>query len=119
MDSAPQRGSFGLEAVSVAFGPHRVLSELSLQVDAGEVVAVVGPSGAGKTTLLHLLNGMIAPVSGTVRVGELDLATIAPRDLRQLRARIGFVHQKHNLIPNLRVVQNVVAGKLGQRGFLE
>jgi len=86
-------------------------------VEAGEAVAIVGPSGAGKTTLLGLLGGTVRPSLGEVLGDGVDLARLTARELRRARARTGFVHQNHSLVPNLRVSQNVVAGKLGRRGL--
>jgi phosphonate transport system ATP-binding protein len=77
----------------------------------------VGPSGAGKTTLLRLLNGTATASTGTVLVDGQDLSVLHVRALRRVRSRVGFVHQDHSLVPNLRVSQNVVAGKLGERGL--
>jgi phosphonate transport system ATP-binding protein len=81
-------------------------------------VAFVGPSGAGKTTLLRLLNGTVRPSAGTVAVDGRPLAALPPAELRRLRARIGFVHQDFGLVPNLRVLHNVLAGRLGAQSFL-
>lgn len=114
-------GAFGfeLEAVSVSYGTRAVLGAVDLVVAPGELVALVGPSGAGKTTLLRLLNATVRPTAGRVRAGERDLAELAPGELRELRSRIGFVHQDHALVPNLRVSQNVVSGRIGRMGFFE
>ena len=80
-------------------------------------MAIVGPSGAGKTTLLRLLNGTLRPSSGRVLANGVDLSLLSTRELRAHRARVGFVHQDHSLVPNLRVSQNVISGKLGRLGF--
>ena len=117
MNGAPHPGCFRLADVSVEIDSRLILSDVEFSVEAGEAVAIVGPSGAGKTTLLRLLNGMVFPSRGLVNSSGLDLNSATSRQLRRLRSTIGFVHQDHNLIPNLRVIQNVVAGKLGQRGF--
>ncbi len=95
-----------------------VLEEIDVEIAPGEVLAIVGPSGAGKTTFLRLLNGTVQPSSGSVHVDGVDLASLSQRELRSVRAGIGFVHQDHCLVPNLRVSQNVVSGKLGRRGLL-
>jgi phosphonate transport system ATP-binding protein len=118
MTTQAPAGSFRLRGVSVDFDGTRVVDDVSFAIDPGERVTVVGPSGAGKTTLLRLMNGTVFPTEGSVEVGGMDLASLAPRALRAVRAKIGFVHQDHCLVPNLRVSQNVAAGKLGQRGFL-
>ena len=96
----------------------RALAAVDLQVDPGEAVAIVGPSGAGKTTLLRLLNGSTRPTSGTVAVGGERLSEMSTRRLREVRASIGFVHQDLRLVPNLRVLQNVMAGQLGRLSTL-
>ncbi|PCJ55665.1 MAG: ABC transporter ATP-binding protein [Planctomycetota bacterium] len=109
--------AFRLSGVDVELGGHPVLQDLSLEIGAGEHVALVGPSGAGKTTLLRAFTGVIGPRKGNVEVGGVRLDQLKPEALRSLRSKIGFVHQDHSLVPNLRVSQNVVAGRLGQRGF--
>ncbi|SDL75998.1 ABC transporter ATP-binding protein [Nonomuraea jiangxiensis] len=83
------------------------LKGVSLEVDAGELVAVMGPSGSGKSTLLNLAGGLDRPTSGTVHIGEHDLATT--RDLAALRRReVGYVFQDLNLITSLTAVENVM-----------
>ena len=109
--------AFEVREASVAIDGNDVLAGIDLTVDPGEAVAIVGPSGAGKTTLLRLLNGTATATSGTVRVNGQDLRSLPARALRRVRSRVGFVHQDHSLVPNLRVSQNVVAGKLGERGL--
>ena len=109
--------AFRLSGVDVQLGGKPVLQDLSLAIEAGEHVALVGPSGAGKTTLLRAFTGVIAPKNGHVEVEGVRLDQLKPEELRSLRSRVGFVHQDHSLVPNLRVSQNVVAGRLGQRSF--
>lgn len=92
---------------------------VSLQVDAQQSVAFVGPSGAGKTTLLRLMTGALFADQGRVQLLGRDAARLKEdaRALRQLRAEVGFVHQDYALVPNLRVIQNVVGGGFARQGF--
>ena len=110
--------SLDLSEIHVSFRGASALVGVDLSIGAGESVALVGPSGAGKTTLLRLLNGTLRPDRGTVRVDGTDLSTIGNRALRKVRARIGFVHQQFALVPNLRVSQNVLTGRLGSLSLL-
>ncbi|WP_336753204.1 amino acid ABC transporter ATP-binding protein [Aeromonas hydrophila] len=97
-----------LNAVSKQFGQHRVLDEVSLTVNAGEVIVILGPSGCGKSTLLRTLNGLEPIQGGDIRFdGErLDTST----DWQRLRQRIGMVFQSYHLFPNLTVLENVLLG---------
>lgn len=89
------------------------LSAVTLTVQSGEHVACIGPSGAGKTTLFRLLNLTLAPTSGSLFFDQTDVQHLRGRTLRKARCRIGTVYQQHNLVPRLRVVHNVLAGRLG------
>ena len=113
-----ESAAFRLENVSVAFDGRAALSSVDLTIRPGEAVAFVGPSGAGKTTLLRLLNATQRPTGGCVQVDGGCLGRRSSAELRAVRASIGFVHQDLSLVPNLRVVQNVVAGRLGRMGLL-
>ncbi|WP_224244165.1 ABC transporter ATP-binding protein [Hyalangium gracile] len=87
----------------------RVLDGLSLEVDQGDFVAVVGPSGSGKSTLLHLLGGLDVHYSGEVEVGGVKLRGLNDRALARFRnSHVGFVFQSFHLIPNLSAVENVL-----------
>src|SRR5690606_40708666 len=79
----------------------------------GERVAVIGPSGAGKTTLFRLVAGLIKPATGQVLTLGHDTSRLSGRRLLQLRREVGFLYQHDNLIPQLRVVHNVLMGRLG------
>ena len=86
----------------------RALEGVTLAVQAGELVAVMGPSGSGKSTLLNLAGGLDQPTSGKVVVQGADLGGMSLRDLATLRRRtLGFVFQDFNLIPSLTAVENV------------
>jgi phosphonate transport system ATP-binding protein len=112
-----RRADFLLRQASVAYNGTPALAGIDLRIEPGEAVAVVGPSGAGKTTLLRLLNATVRPNAGSVAVDGEVLASCSTRELRAIRSRIGFVHQDLSLVPNLRVLQNVLAGRVGRRGF--
>lgn len=109
--------AFELKGITVQYGDLAAVSGVSLRIGAGEAVALVGPSGAGKTTLLRLLNGTVRPGEGDVHVAGRALADQSGRSLRGIRSRIGFVPQDFGLVPELRVLQNVVAGRVGRRGL--
>jgi phosphonate transport system ATP-binding protein len=106
---------YRLEHVRKVFPDGTVaVDDVTLQIGAGERVAVIGPSGAGKTTLFRLLNATLRPTSGHLRFDGVDIGALSGGRLRQLRRRIGTVYQQHNLVPQLRVVHNVMAGRLGR-----
>jgi putative ABC transport system ATP-binding protein len=86
----------------------RVLNGISLEVPAGEFVALMGPSGSGKTTLLNLIAGIDRPTSGQVVVNGTDVGALSEGELARWRSRnVGFIFQFYNLIPVLRAVENV------------
>ena len=84
-----------------------VLRGLTLSVERGEMVAIVGASGVGKSTLLHVLGGLDALDGGSIRIGDADLAAMRPDDLVAFRNRhVGFVFQFHHLLPEFSAVEN-------------
>ena len=92
-------------------GPNRVavFQDLSVEIAAGEMVAVVGPSGAGKSTLLHLLGGLDRPSAGSVKLGEFDIFKLGDVDLARFRnSEIGFIFQFHHLLPEFTALENVM-----------
>jgi ABC-type lipoprotein export system ATPase subunit len=90
-------------------GARRVLDAVSLDVDAGEVVAVLGRSGSGKSTLLHLLGGLDRPDAGTIALAGQDIVKQRPSALARTRLRhVGFVFQSFQLIEELSGEENVM-----------
>ena len=84
------------------------LRGVSLEVEAGQLVAVMGPSGSGKSTLMHILAGLDKPTNGTVEIAGTEITTLSDRDLTYLRREhIGFVFQFFNLLPMLDAEENV------------
>jgi lipoprotein-releasing system ATP-binding protein len=89
-------------------GRLHVLRDVELQVRQGEMVAIVGASGVGKSTLLHLLGGLDRAESGSIRVGDTDLLSLADLALVEFRNRnVGFVFQFHHLLPEFDALENV------------
>jgi len=96
------------------------LDGLSVKIEPGEMVGVLGRSGAGKTTFFRLLNGSIRPSSGQLRVLNQDLERHASRQaLRHLRSGVAVVYQSNNVIPSLSALQNVLLGQLGRISTLQ
>ena len=84
-----------------------VLRDLDLAVERAEMVAIVGASGGGKSTLLHVLGGLDAPDSGSVRIGDTDLSGMPDHELVAFRNRhVGFVFQFHHLLPEFTALEN-------------
>ena len=97
------------------FGPHTVLDDISLTIEKGEVVVVVGPSGSGKSTFLRCINALESIQGGDIRVGNLSVNG-TPAQVRELRREAGMVFQQFNLFPQLTALQNVMFGPIQTRG---
>jgi polar amino acid transport system ATP-binding protein len=105
-----------LRSISKRFGAHQALDAVSLAVEPGEVVAIIGRSGSGKSTLLRCINGLERPDSGTVEFDGKILAP-TPRQLQTLRREIGIVFQSYNLFPHLSVERNITLGPTAAKGM--
>ncbi|MBO0763803.1 MAG: ATP-binding cassette domain-containing protein [Hyphomicrobiaceae bacterium] len=100
-----QGSAISVETVSKRFGNGRAaLDGVSLEVERGEFLSVVGASGSGKTTLLRLINRLDDPSAGTIRLGGVDAASLDPVALRR---RIGYVFQEVGLFPHMTVAENI------------
>lgn len=96
------------------FGSATVLDGVGLVVPRGQAVALIGSNGAGKSTLLRCCLRLVEPDAGTLTLLGEDLRALRPVALRRLRRRIGFVFQKHNLVPRLSALSNVLHGAIAR-----
>lgn len=86
---------------------NRVLHEVSMDFYPGEIAIIMGPSGTGKTTMLTLIGALRSIQEGSIRVGDTELYGAGPDILLQVRRRIGFIFQAHNLVASLSACENV------------
>lgn len=106
-----------VEGLSKTFGADlAVLRDIGFVLHAGEAVALIGANGTGKSTLLRCCLRLIEPDEGDIVLLGEPIGKMPRRALRRLRARIGFVFQKHNLVPRLSALSNVLHGALGRSG---
>lgn len=118
-------GLSGIEKTYNAGKPNEinVLRGASLEVSAGEVVALVAPSGSGKSTLLHIAGLLDTPTAGTVRLLGDDMGSLGDgRRTEARRAQVGFVYQFHHLLPEFTALENIVLPQLAnavERGDAE
>ncbi len=86
----------------------RALDDVSLDIETGEFISIIGPSGSGKSTLMHILGCLDSPTHGTIRLDDTLIERASPAQLAAIRnQKIGFVFQFFNLLPKLSVAQNV------------
>jgi putative ABC transport system ATP-binding protein len=86
----------------------RALDDVSLEIESGEFISIIGPSGSGKSTLMHILGCLDTPTKGTIHLDGIAIEKASQRQLATLRnQKIGFVFQFFNLLPKLNVLQNV------------
>lgn len=102
--------ALSLERVSMQFGSQRVLQDVSLHIERGKTLGVIGESGCGKTVLLKLIIGLLRPTSGRVTFDGRVLADLSERELTRQRLRFGFLFQGAALFDSLNVYDNVAFG---------
>jgi phosphonate transport system ATP-binding protein len=101
-----------LKDVVKTFDDFTALKKLNLEINEGEFISVIGPSGAGKSTFLRCLNSTIIPSQGDISFNGSRINDLTGNKLFEHRARIGFIFQQFNLVKNLTVLQNVLAGRI-------
>jgi phosphonate transport system ATP-binding protein len=107
------------ENASVTYpGGVHALRNLSLEIPDGEMMVVVGLSGAGKSTLIRAINGLVPLTDGDVTIDGVSVRHAKPRELRELRSRIGMIFQTFNLVKRTSVLNNVLLGRLHDAGTL-
>ena len=107
-----------LANVSRQFGETRAVDNVSLSIEPGQFVGVIGRSGAGKSTMLRLLNRLVAPSEGAISFGETEITALRGKALRDWRRDCAMIFQQFNLVERLDVLTNVLIGRLAEHGFL-
>jgi phosphonate transport system ATP-binding protein len=104
-----------VEGVTRRFGTKVAVNAVSLSIEPGSFVGVIGRSGAGKSTLLRMINRLVDPSEGTISFAGVNITTLRGHALRDWRARCAMIFQQFNLVGRLDVMTNVVLGRLNKR----
>ena len=107
-----------MASVTKHFGALKVLDDISLNVERGEIIAIIGRSGSGKSTLLRCINGLEPIQAGRIVVDGITVND-PKTDLRRLRQRVGIVFQSYNLFPHLSVARNITLAPTVAKGMPE
>ena len=101
-----------IEGLSRRYGSKAAVDNVSLQIEPGRFIGVIGRSGAGKSTLLRMINRLEQPSSGNIRFGDLEVTALKGAALANWRARCAMIFQQFNLVGRLDVLTNVLLGRL-------
>ncbi|MFW2590083.1 phosphonate ABC transporter ATP-binding protein [Sagittula sp. SSi028] len=110
--------TLSLKGVSRQFGTTRAVDNVTLDIQPGQFVGVIGRSGAGKSTMLRLINRLIDPTEGSIHFDGMDVTALKGRALRQWRRDCAMIFQQFNLVDRLDVLTNVLIGRLAEHGLL-
>lgn len=99
-------------------GGLKALKSVTVTIPDGDLVVIVGMSGAGKSTFLRAINGFVPITAGSVTVDGVEVRQAKPKQLRQLRSRVGMIYQTFNLVNRTSVINNVLMGRLARVGFV-
>jgi phosphonate transport system ATP-binding protein len=108
-----------LDGVDRYFSDKAAVSGVSLTIESGSFVGVIGRSGAGKSTLLRMINRLVDPTAGAIRFDGVDVTRLRGSSLRDWRARCAMIFQQFNLVGRLDVLTNVMLGRLNHRSTMQ
>lgn len=106
---------FEIRNLSRHFGAKVAVDDVSFSIPEGQMVGVIGRSGAGKSTLLRMINRLADPTAGSIRYGDVEIASLKGEALRRWRRDCAMIFQQFNLVPRLDVLTNVLLGRLNHR----
>ena len=103
-----------IKGLTRRYGSRAAVDDVSLDIEAGRFIGVIGRSGAGKSTLLRMINRLETPTAGVIRFGDVEVTRLRGAGLADWRARCAMIFQQFNLVGRLDVLTNVLMGRLAQ-----
>ena len=109
-----------LEHITISYDKKNfAVDDISLNVEQGEFIGIIGSSGSGKSSILKSINLLVKPIKGKIYMDDIDVVGLNNSQLRAIRREIGFIFQDYNLIDRSSVLDNVLAGRLGYKSSLQ